>query len=588
MANRIKGITVEIGGDTTKLDKALAGTNKELKTTQDNLRDVDRLLKIDPKNTVLLEQKQKLLAEAVEGTKKKLDTLKDAAAQAGDALKKGTINSSQYDALQREIIETEKSLASLEKKAKDLKVHSGNLGKALDTVADKAGKVAEKTKMLSTVAGGAIAGLAGLAIEAGKTADDLNTLSKQTGFSTEEIQKWKYASELIDVSVDDIVSAARRMKKNMDSTSADVVAAWEALGIAVRDSRGEFRSSDDVFYELLFKLSKIPNETERDILAMQLFGKSADQLAGIVDDGGDALKKLGEEAKNAGLILGQDALDNANKFNDGIDELKAKAKAAFSEVGAEIAESLLPMMEKLVDHISDFLMWISRLSDGQIKAIASIALIVAAIGPLSAAIANIITIVQTLRSTMSLANVQVGVAVAAFSVLAALLIKVIDVWDDMTGFEKFIAVLGLIAAAALTAAVAVGAFQSALTTGIAVAGIVAGIAAVAVAVSSAQKRAEQEAKRMQRINNIPHLADGAVLHPNQPFLAMVGDQKRGTNIEAPMDTIKQGGREVMGERGGTGVPNVNIRFSGSLSQLARALKPEIEIESARSGSTARR
>ena len=75
MANRIKGITVEIGGDTTKLDKALAGTNKELKTTQDNLRDVDRLLKIDPKNTVLLEQKQKLLAEAVEKTKNKIKTL---------------------------------------------------------------------------------------------------------------------------------------------------------------------------------------------------------------------------------------------------------------------------------------------------------------------------------------------------------------------------------------------------------------------------------------------------------------------------------------------------------------------------------
>ncbi|MFR4199605.1 MAG: hypothetical protein ACLT09_00450 [Flavonifractor plautii] len=65
--NRIKGITVEIGGDTTKLDKALAGTNKELAATQKSLKDVERLLKLDPGNTELLEQKQRLLAQAAEG-----------------------------------------------------------------------------------------------------------------------------------------------------------------------------------------------------------------------------------------------------------------------------------------------------------------------------------------------------------------------------------------------------------------------------------------------------------------------------------------------------------------------------------------
>ena len=129
MANRIKGITVEIGGDTTKLDKALAGTNKELKTTQDNLRDVDRLLKIDPKNTVLLEQKQKLLAEAVEKTKNKIKTLKEAMQDSDVAMKRNSDYKAKYEPIQKEINETTKKLESLKKKGEDVEnsLSNGNI-----------------------------------------------------------------------------------------------------------------------------------------------------------------------------------------------------------------------------------------------------------------------------------------------------------------------------------------------------------------------------------------------------------------------------------------------------------------------------
>ena len=82
MANRIKGITVEINGDTTKLSKALESVNKNIRTTQTQLKDVEKLLKLDPSNTELLSQKQKLLADAVSSTKEKLETLKTAAEQA--------------------------------------------------------------------------------------------------------------------------------------------------------------------------------------------------------------------------------------------------------------------------------------------------------------------------------------------------------------------------------------------------------------------------------------------------------------------------------------------------------------------------
>ena len=118
MVGRIQGITVEIGGDTTKLQTALKGVNTEIRNTQSQLRDVDKLLKLDPGNTELLAQKHRLLGDAVKETKEKLETLKTAAEQAEQALKDGTITQEQYDGLQREIVETEQKLKALEEQAR--------------------------------------------------------------------------------------------------------------------------------------------------------------------------------------------------------------------------------------------------------------------------------------------------------------------------------------------------------------------------------------------------------------------------------------------------------------------------------------
>ena len=117
MAGRIQGITVEIGGDTTKLQTALKGVNTEIRNTQSQLRDVDKLLKLDPGNTELLAQKHRLLGDAVKETKEKLETLKTAAEQAEQAMKDGAITQDQYDGLQREIVETEQKLKALEEQA---------------------------------------------------------------------------------------------------------------------------------------------------------------------------------------------------------------------------------------------------------------------------------------------------------------------------------------------------------------------------------------------------------------------------------------------------------------------------------------
>ena len=140
MAGRIHGITVEIGGDTTKLQTALKGVNSEIRNTQSQLKDVDKLLKLDPGNTELLAQKHKLLGEAVQETKNKLETLKTAASQADEALKNGTISQEQYDGLQREIAETEAKLKSLEEQANQSATALQKIaatGEQLKTVGDK-------------------------------------------------------------------------------------------------------------------------------------------------------------------------------------------------------------------------------------------------------------------------------------------------------------------------------------------------------------------------------------------------------------------------------------------------------------------
>ena len=172
---RIKGITVEIGGDTTGLDKALKGVNSTIKTTQSSLKDVNKLLKLDPANTNLVTQKQKLLKDAIGATKEKLEALKTAQEQAREQLENGTLGQDKYDALQREIIETEEELRRLQQEAETT---SSVLSKI-----DEAGKKLEKVGDTIAGAGRAImpasAAVAGLGVAAVKTSADFDSAMSQ-------------------------------------------------------------------------------------------------------------------------------------------------------------------------------------------------------------------------------------------------------------------------------------------------------------------------------------------------------------------------------------------------------------------------
>ena len=389
---KVRGVTIQIGGDTTELSKALSGVNSQINKTQKELKDVEKLLKLDPSNTELLRQKHELLGKQVEQTKTKLDTLK----KTEEELNKSGVDkhSDQYRALQREIVSTEHSLQELEAAAAASNVTLTKVSQTFGKISEASGKVAQATKGISTAAGGALAGIAGLALKSAAAADDLNTLAKQTGLSTAELQKMQYASDLVDVSVDTITGAMSKMKKNMVSTSKDTQAAFDTLKVSVTDSNGELRNSTEVFYEVLEGLSQVANETERDTLAMQLFGRSADELAGIVDDGGAALKALGEEAEQLGVIMDQETLDSLNNVNDSVDRLKAKANGEIAQAGAKAMEALMPVFEKVIDAISKILDYIGNLDADQIKMITTLAAVVAAISPVAKGISNVTNLIS--------------------------------------------------------------------------------------------------------------------------------------------------------------------------------------------------
>ena len=411
-SGRIKGITIEIGGDTTKLVSSLKNVDTQIKNTQNVLKDVNKLLKLDPGNTELLRQKQKALTDAIGQTKDRLTQLKDAQSQVARG-------SAEWDALQREIIETEQNLQGLEKEMKDFGSVTAQklqvVGQKFQEVGGKIEAAGQQLSKISGLAMGALGGIAKLGYDAVTAADDLNTLSKQTGVSTDQLQKWSYASDLVDVSVETMTGSMRKMKKQLDSNEEG----FKELGVRTRDNYGNMRDSVDIFYDTLTALSKIDNETERDIAAMDLFGKSADDLAGIIDDGGRALRDYGREAQQMGLIIDGDTLNKLNDANDTIDKLKATMGASFAQAGATIAQTFAPALEKVAEVVGMVAEKIRSLTPEQVEMITKILAIVAAVGPLLIVIGKVVSAIGTVMQVVSLLGGPITLIIAAVGALVA-------------------------------------------------------------------------------------------------------------------------------------------------------------------------
>ena len=216
-------------------------------------------------------------------------------------------------------------------------------------------------------------------------------------------------------------------------------AAWQQLGVSVRDaSTGEMRPAIDVFYDAIAALGEVENETERDQLAMDLFGKSADSLAGIIDDGGAAFQEYGQQAQDMGLILSGDTLNSLNTINDTVDKTKATMGASLIELGATIAESLQPAIDKAAEIIGLIAEKLREMDPETVKTIATIGLVVAAIAPLLSAIgaiigliANIMIAAPALGAVIAALTGPIGIVIAAVAAAVAAGIALYKNWDTV-------------------------------------------------------------------------------------------------------------------------------------------------------------
>lgn len=311
--------------DLTNLNKSLDENKKAISETNKKTREYEKELE-------LLKKAEKENGVATKEQKQRMGELETAIAQT-------RVKAAE---LKTEQAELKANIKSTTRQLEEQTVSANQSGKSLDTVKSSAKDLG---KTLGTTAAGfsaLVGALYAITASAGAAADDINTLSKQYGLSTEEIQKFKYATDLIDVSLETYVASIARNIRSMtayqNGTEA-TVQAYDTLGVAVTEANGKLRDSQTVYNEVISALGKVEDETERDSIAMTILGRNAQQLNPLILGGADALVELGEQAENLGLILPQESLDNLNAFNDKVDTLKANMNGLQMVVGESFANS---------------------------------------------------------------------------------------------------------------------------------------------------------------------------------------------------------------------------------------------------------
>jgi len=325
-----------------KLQKEYKNNTKEQKAASKEIKDAEKEL-------ALLEKEIQKNGKATEGQKKRQEELNDVIREAKKRLDDLKIAQAglknEIDSTKKKIEEQKNAMEKFKTSMDDAKTHAKDLGSEL------AGLAAAGTA--------AVAGMVSYGRQAAQWADSMNTLSKTTGISTSELQKFEYATQLIDVSMDTLSGSLTKLTKNMAAAAENGTGAaaesFDKLNVSILDSSGQLKDREEVFYDVIEALGKVGNETERDALAMEIFGKSAQQLNPLIMGGADALKAIGDEAEKAGLILSQDQLDGLNKFNDEIDSLISKSNSLQRLTASQMTpavEGLLEVADDLLDEVN--------------------------------------------------------------------------------------------------------------------------------------------------------------------------------------------------------------------------------------------
>ena len=370
------GLKIGVEGE-KEFKKALSDINQSFKVLGSEMKLVESEFGKNENSVQSLTAKNEVLTKQIDAQKEKIETLRKALENASDSFGENDRRTQQWavqlnnaqaelNNMERELKQNEKALDGVADEFDDAKKQADQFGDELKDAGDKADDAGGRFQKLGGVlkgigaamgtafvavgaaAVGAAKALTDMTVGAAAYADEILTMSTVTGMSTESLQAYKYAAELVDVSMETLTGSMAKQVKSMANArdgSAKFADAYAKLGVSVADSNGQLRDSETVYWETIDALGKISNETERDALAMQIFGKSARELNPLIAQGSEGIAALTEEAKRMGAVMSEDSLNALGKFDDSVQRLKAGAGAAKNAMGT----ILLPQLQTLAD-----------------------------------------------------------------------------------------------------------------------------------------------------------------------------------------------------------------------------------------------
>ena len=366
MSNNI-GPKIGVQGE-AEFRKEISSINTSLKTMGAEMDKVTSSFIGNEKSVEALTAKNEVLGAKFDELSKKADVQRARLAELDAAGVDPT--SSSYQKLLQDLYKTEAQMNKTEAEIKDNESAMNDLGeeteemsKSMDEGAESSKRMGDnlKANLLSdAIIGGfkamgdAIKKVGQALLDAAADADELTTLSIKTGIATDELQKMKYAAETMNVSVDTVTGSMTKLTQKMASAadgSAGAVDAFKKLGIEVTNQDGTLRDRNEVFQEAITALGEIENVTERDAAAMDIFGKSAQELNPLIMGGAEALQQLGDHAEQAGLILSGDALNALSNLNDRFDVLKQTLGLAAQQFLAQFAEPLTKAIDTVIGYV---------------------------------------------------------------------------------------------------------------------------------------------------------------------------------------------------------------------------------------------
>ncbi len=379
------GLKIGIEGE-KGFKNTLRDINQSFKVLGSEMNLVSSQFDKQDKSIEAITARNKVLNKEIDTQKEKISTLEKALQNAATSFGENDKRTQSWqiqlnnakaalNGMEKELDQNNKALDTAGKEFNDTEKQADEFGKEVKKSADKADDAGNRFEKLGGVLKGvgeamaaSMAAIGTAAVSAAKAltdmtvgaaayADEILTMSTVTGMSTERLQAYQYAAELVDVSMETLTGTMAKQIKSMSEArdgSARYAEAYEKLGISVTDSNGQLRDGETVYWETIDALGKVANETERDAIAMQIFGRSARDLNPLIAQGSSGIAALTEEAKRMGAVMSEDAINQLGAFDDSVQRLKSGTNAAKNALGMVLLPQLQTLADDGVSLIGDF------------------------------------------------------------------------------------------------------------------------------------------------------------------------------------------------------------------------------------------